>query len=328
MKRAGMILFWLALSSTPSLAWNEYGHMAVAALAWDRLSDRPEIQAKITALLIKNPLYETWTDGVSGDIRDKVGFMMAATWADIIKRDHQHIADGAAGSHGDRPAGTPDDSRNIGYSDNFMHKYWHFIDQPFSPEEFSSDDTRLPEPEKPNVQTRIADFRATLSPNSGVTDEVRSYDLTWLLHLVGDVHQPLHATSRFTRDQPDGDDGGNRVKIKCGPRTPQVSCHAAELHAFWDDVLGPSNATPESVIDAEADFPDPNPALAAIADEKVWMKESFDKAQEVVYVQPIGVEDKTYNLTKAYKEHAFLAAQERVSLAAARLANLLADALR
>jgi hypothetical protein len=43
-------------------------------------------------------------------------------------------------------------------------------------------------------------------------------------------------------------------------------------------VLGPSNATPESVIDAEADFPDPNPALAAIADEKVWMKESFDKA--------------------------------------------------
>ena len=45
-------------------------------------------------------------------------------------------------------------------------------------------------------------------------------------------------------------------------------------------------------------------------------------------MQPIGVEDKTYNLTKAYKEHAFLAAQERVSLAAARLANLLADALR
>ena len=93
-------------------------------------------------------------------------------------------------------------------------------------------------------------------------------------------------------------------------------------------MLGPSNATPESVIDAEADFPDPNPTLAAIADEKVWMKESFDKAQEVVYVQPIGVEDKTYNLTKSYKENAFLAAQERVSLAAARLANLLADALR
>ena len=141
--RAAAILFSLALSCTPSLAWNNYGHMAVAALAWDKLSDNPEIQAKITALLKKNPLYEKWTDGVSHDIREKVGFMMAATYADIIKSDHQHIADGAAGSSGNRPAGTPDDRRNIGYSDNFMHKYWHFIDEPFSPDGI----TDLPNPE-------------------------------------------------------------------------------------------------------------------------------------------------------------------------------------
>ena len=322
MKRTAVMLSCLALWCTPALAWNNYGHMAVAALAWDKLAEKPDVQAKITALLKLNPLYEQWTDGVSEDIQDKVAFMMASTWPDIIKRDHKHITDGAAGSHGDRPAGTPDDSKNIGYSDNLMHKYWHFIDEPFSP-----DGTALPEPAVPNAQTQIAAFRAKLAPSSGASDDVRSYDLTWLLHLVGDVHQPLHATSRFTQDQPDGDAGGNHVKIKCGPHT-QVSCHATELHAFWDDVLGPSNATPEAVIDAEADFPDPDPALAAISDEKLWIAESFDKAVEFAYARPIGVNGQTYNLTKAYKEQAFLTAQERVSVAAARLANLLANALQ
>ena len=266
MKRVAAAVFCLALSSTPVFAWNNYGHMAVAALAWDNLSDKPEIQAKITALLKLNPLYSTWTAGVPEDIQDKVGFMKAATWPDIIKGDGQHIADGAPGSNGNRPAGTPDDSRNIGYIDNFMHKYWHFIDEPFSPDHVSP----LPQPEKPNAQTQIAAFRKTLSDPS-VDEKIRSYDLTWLLHLVGDVHQPLHATSRFTQALPAGDNGGNDVKIKCGTHT-QVSCHAGALHSFWDDVLGPSSATPEAVIDGQADFPDPDPALAAIADEKAWIK--------------------------------------------------------
>ena len=321
MKRVAVTLFFLAFSSPPALAWDNYGHMAVAAIAWDRLSDKPEIQAKVTALLKLNPLYESWTDGVQEDIQAKVGFMKAATWPDIIKGDHQHIADGAAGSHGNRPVGTPDDSRNIGYTDNFMHKYWHFIDEPFSP-----DSTPLQQPEEPNAQTQIAAFRKTLSDTT-VDEKIRSYDLTWLLHIVGDVHQPLHATSRFTEALPDGDNGGNSVKIKCGPRA-QVSCHAGALHSFWDDVLGPNDATPESVIDGQPDFPDPDPALAAIGDENVWIKESFAKAQEVVYARPIGIDDKAFNLTKAYKDQAFLTAQERVSLAGARLANLLGEALR
>jgi hypothetical protein len=183
--------------------------------------------------------------------RDKVGFMRAATWPDIIKGDGQHVEDGAPGSHGNRPTGTADDFRNIGYSDNLMHKYWHFIDEPFSP-----DNTTLKQPEKPNAQTQIGTFSRTLASNSGVTDEVRSYDLTWLLHLVGDVHQPLHTTSRFTNAHQDGDDGGNLVKIRCGQRT-EVFCRAGALHAFWDDLLGPSDGPPDRVIHAQGGLPAP-----------------------------------------------------------------------
>jgi hypothetical protein len=53
--------------------------MEVAAVAWDRLSDKPQIQARITELLKLNPLYDSWTNDQAPDIRDKVGFMRAAT---------------------------------------------------------------------------------------------------------------------------------------------------------------------------------------------------------------------------------------------------------
>jgi S1/P1 Nuclease len=82
------------------------------------------------------------------------------------------------------------------------------------------------------------------------------------------------------------------------------------------------------VLDSQSDFPDPDPGLAAIADEKVWIQESFAKAKEVVYARPIGSDDKAFDLTKAYKDQVLLTAQERVPLAGARLANLLAETLR
>ena len=48
------------------------------------------------------------------------------------------------------------------------------------------------------LKTQIVAFRKTLG-DSGASDELKSYDLVWLLHLVGDVHQPLHATTRFNQ---------------------------------------------------------------------------------------------------------------------------------
>jgi hypothetical protein len=321
-KRTALMLSCLLFSSAPALSWNGFGHMEVAAVAWDKLSDKPQIQARITELLKRNPLYDSWTRDVPSDIREKVGFMRAATWPDIIKGDGQHVEDGAPGSHGNRPTGRPDDSLNIGYSDNRMHKYWHFIDKPFSP-----DHTTLKQPEEPNAQTRIATFRRTLASGSGVTDEVRSYDLTWLLHLVGDVHQPLHATSRFTSAHQDGDEGGNLVKIRCGQRT-EVFCRTGELHAFWDDLLGPTDGPPDRVIHAQGGLPNPDENLVSISDEAVWINESFEAAQAVAYARPIPIDDTPASLTDTYKRHALAEAEERVALAGARLAKLLESALR
>lgn len=85
----------------------------------------------------------------------------------------------------------------------------------------------------PNAEDRITLFAQTIASTTA-TDALKSYDLTWLIHLVGDIHQPLHATTRFTADAPSGDEGGNLVSVSC---SSSADC-PSELHAVWDDVLG------------------------------------------------------------------------------------------
>jgi hypothetical protein len=59
--------------------------------------------------------------------------------------------------------------------------------------------------------TDMSLMRAVLK--SASTDDLKSYDLVWLLHLVGDVHQPLHFTTRVSAGFPTGDAGGNDVEV-------------------------------------------------------------------------------------------------------------------
>ena len=151
--------------------------MMIAAVAYEKLT--PAAHARVSSLLQLNPDYPKWVARASRAERDEVAFVMAATWPDEIKSERDYQNDG------DRPFG-PDTARNIGYADHLQHRYWHFIDVPFS-----TDHTPLVQPAIPNAQTQIALFRKTLA-SSNASDALKSYDLVWLLHLVGDVHQPLH----------------------------------------------------------------------------------------------------------------------------------------
>ena len=46
------------------------------------------------------------------------------------------------------------------------------------------------------------------------TDEEKAIYLTWLMHLVGDIHQPLHCTAVFREQFPNGDKGGNDAFVR------------------------------------------------------------------------------------------------------------------
>src|SRR5689334_1318383 len=43
----------------PAYAWNSFGHIEVAAVAWERMT--PSTRARVDELLKLNPMYEAWT---------------------------------------------------------------------------------------------------------------------------------------------------------------------------------------------------------------------------------------------------------------------------
>ena len=302
----------LAIASppTPAAAWNSFGHMAVAYVAYQGLT--PATRTRVLQLLALHPKYAEWRRRLPGAAtdaeKDRMVFMVAATWADQIKADPSYVADGS--DHGNRPEGSPDPRRNTGYGDKLMHKYWHFVDVPFT-----RDATHLPSIPSPNAETQIAAFRRVLAASAD--DGLVSYDVSWLLHLVGDVHQPLHCATRVSRGELEGDRGGNAEEVKtCN------ACALERLHAFWDAVLG-TGEDPEAVIPFAKALPRPDDRAARNLDAAAWIAESFREAQRDAYVRPVEAGDGPFTLTSQYQAHARQLAEERIAVAGARLANLL-----
>jgi hypothetical protein len=311
----------LVLLPASALAWGPIGHMTVAYVAYQKLS--PAAKGRVRDLLKLNPDYANWEKqvpaGTTPEDHDRIIFMIASTWADDIKGEPQYSDDGA--DDGNTPDGASS-LQNIGYSDLLRHKYWHFIDTPFSP-----DQTPLPSIPSPNAETQIVAFRAVLA--SSQPDALKSYDLVWLLHLVGDIHQPLHAATRITQAHPKGDAGGNLVKL-FGDAAPN-------LHSYWDGLPGNdckfcSDKVPcanrASVL--AKTIPPATAKDANNTDAAAWVRESFELAQTRVYRDPIGSADQPYTIAPAspYEVQAFKLAQKRVALAGARLAQVLNSELK
>ena len=212
----------------PIGAWNDRGHMLVAFIAFRHLDE--DVKPEVSRLLKLNPQYASWIGGLPKqapeDRRTLIALQHASVWPDFIKGADGYVADGP--NNGNSPPSGPAAAQNIGYADKNQHKYWHFINVPFS-----HDGTPTHEPPGVNARSEIELLRAALGSASS-SDSVKSYDLVWLTHLVGDVHQPLHAIGRFTKLDPAGDNGGNNVTLNC---VEWLHCEA-RLHGQWDGLLG------------------------------------------------------------------------------------------
>ena len=85
-----------------------------------------------------------------------------------------------------------------------------------------------------NILSALAENQRRVK--SQVSADQRAIALAWLLHLVGDVHQPLHTVQLFTREYPHGDRGGNEVCVRLAPgRAP------LDLHRLWDGLITSTN---------------------------------------------------------------------------------------
>ena len=301
----------LLLPLPPAWAWWDEGHMQIADVAYRHL-DGP-VKDKVDALLKLNTDYATWTAGAPDAATARLyAFVHAATWPDDIKTRAGYTRDKVDSS----TAG-----QNIGYGDHFQHEYWHYKDIYFSP-----DGLPLPAPDPVDLVTQMPKMIAALPASSGASDDVRSYDLVWIIHLVGDAHQPLHAVSRVTRALATGDIGGNAEMVI--PATGETIA----LHAYWDRIFGGYSSPYGANFDATgkgglADVA-VNKAAAAILDPQAWIDESAALAKEYAYAAPVSAADNAVLLSRDYETTARNIARGQAALAAARLANLLNAALK
>jgi hypothetical protein len=291
-------------------AWWDEGHMQIAYLAYQRLNE--PVKDAVDALLKLNKDYAVWTAGAPDDASIRLyAFVHAATWADDIKgkADYydDHVADSTAG-------------QNVPYG-HLKHSYWHFKDALYSP-----DGTTLPAPDPVDAVSQLKRMIAKLPASAGASDNLRSYDLVWMLHLVGDLHQPLHAVGRYTAQIPGGDRGGNVEMVI--PATGETIA----LHAYWDRIFGGYSSVFGAIFDADdragLAHVVPDPAAAQILDPEAWAQESFELAKKHAYASPIRLDETPVELTRDYETNARNVARSQAALAAARLANLLNDALK
>jgi S1/P1 nuclease len=296
--------------------------MVVASVAYRNLDS--QTRAKLDKLLVLNPYYKAkWANlipaNTASDTRKRLIFMLAATWPDEIKSDGTYHNDGSRG--GDVPDGS-ESTRNSGYDDLNRHKYWHFVDHPFSQD--GTDVTSFAIP-VPNAGTQIAAFREVLRSDS--PSNLKSYDLVWLLHLIGDVHQPLHCTTRISTDATQGDNGGNdEIFCPVGAKSC-TTASSTKLHAFWDDILGTSSKV--AVADDFASNLDaPSVPGSDIADAETWIRDSFALAQKNTYIEPVEAGDGPFQATQQYTASTKELAKKQVALAGVRLALVLAADLK
>jgi hypothetical protein len=291
-----------------ALAWWDEGHMKVAYLAYKRLD--PAVRDKVDVLKL-NPDYTSWTCGAPDGKEKLYAFVHAATWADDIKTKTDYYDDRATDSTA---------AQNVAYG-HLKHGYWHYKDILSSP-----DGTTLPAPDPVDAVTQLKLMIAKLPASSGASDHLRSYDLVWMLHVVGDLHQPLHTIGRYTAQIPEGDRGGNAEMVI--PATGETLA----LHAYWDRIFGGYASVFGAIFDVDGQgglaSVIPDAAKAQVLDPDTWAQESFELAKENAYAPPIRTDETAVQLTRDYETNARNIARSQAALAGARLANLLNEALR
>lgn len=147
---------------------------------------------------------------------------------------------------------------------------------------------------------------------------VRAEALKFLIHFVGDLHQPLHCADNHDR-------GGNEIKVILGR-------HSTNLHAVWDsDVVKALGRDPEEVA-AELEQQIAPQQLAQWQRGSVvdWANGSFQIARREIYGHLIGQgsTDAPIILDPEYARDQRAVVSRQLQKAGARLAYLLNQALR
>jgi hypothetical protein len=250
-KPASMGLFLamaLVLSTSPARAWGCKGHQTIALVAEKFLT--PETRQFVEKLLSENPIDPQLKRYCGNATRDLIA--NASTWADDIRNDRKNGP-------------------------------WHYIDIPRGAAHGSIDQYCGAES---CVTKAIAEQVAILKDKSA-DPRKRTEALRYVIHFVGDLHMPLHASTN-------NDEGGNCVPVHYLRREPRDDHNffVPNLHALWDtaiperDMEGAEPAEYVAYLSQLFSGDIPKWQLARIhVDEWAW--ESHDLAESVAYTKLI-----------------------------------------
>jgi len=291
----------LIVISTPAHAWNALGHRVVADIAWQRL--KPETRQAIAATLRRHPRFDDdFAKEMPADVDDdRWLFQQAAVWPDMAR-------------------GLRGEDRTT-----YDHPTWHYVnfplfvggERPLMGVNLATDFPPIEPQDKWNVAQAVKFCVDALNDDGPPSDNALAY--CWLLHLVGDLHQPMHSTALFSARFPTGDRGGNSI--------PTVQNE--NLHALWDNLLGSAhrpNDVKRTVAQLAAERFRPAKVDGDVED---WIAESHELAKSFAYSPEIIAavhtdgELQPINLSKEYLTSAGSRARQRIVAAGLRAGALI-----
>jgi hypothetical protein len=299
-------LVLLCLFVMPAFGWNETGHKLVAYIAWQKMT--PAAREKVNTLFQAAPEDSDIAGYFAFDSRSVAArqleqFMIVATWADII-RDRKFPVRQA----------------------KYHHGTWHYSDIFFREVNGKIELVTDLKDDPQNAVERLNFMQGVLS-DAAKTDAERVIALAWILHLVGDVHQPLHSVARVTDLEPKGDQGGNLFELT--PKdTPKEK--KENLHSYWDSIVTLSAPRVNDACDGDY-LPElgqkfmkkyPEGKMQAQVDDlkfEDWRQEGLDNAVKYVYA---GL-NRYEKPSSKYQKQAYQLSQKEIALGGYRLAKLL-----
>jgi hypothetical protein len=303
------------LGASPAFSWHDVGHRATASIAFDVMTT--EQQASMVELLKAHPRFAEdflahMPKSIAGDTNAAQGRWLleqASIWPDLVQ--------------------TLDDEMRREYN----RSRWHYInmivylgdeDEAAFDGKFEHNMATSFEPPLRQNLNMIQALRGNLVVwrSDTTTDAEKAVALCWIMHLTGDLHQPLHNVALFSKSYfPTGDRGGNNIEVVWGDGT-------RNLHSVWDglptdmETLEPSART---LLTIETDTIDD-----AAIDE--WLSHHAGLARLFVYPADVRAELLTrltnnespqIEVSREYLIRARSIARRQVNLAGHRIAALL-----
>lgn len=263
-------------------AWNEAGHLTIARIAWDEFT--PAEQELVTQILSHHPHHETLLlkDRPPHVAKREWIFLRASVWPDDVRPPKSFLRD--------------EIKAHPLYK--FHRGGWHYVNFPYTAGQRRDD---LPDrhlSDESNILTQL-DLSMKVLTNKQFRDEDRVENLSreqnravrlaWLLHLVGDLHQPMHVIALVDQElfpqPPHHDQGGNRLAVRT-----ESDSDSRNLHWIWDEMFSTDGRFDQVRQQAERLSHDPVLKLEIEADLtnhvtfRDWAKESYQSAKSNAYL--------------------------------------------